>query len=409
MPAKPEKRRRLIFFWTYLEWGGAQVYFMAIMKEAQKDWDILTVLPRNSSPEMIRFLEQIGIEYDFVDFQLDLGPATTIKRKIERQWSRISSEIKTLRYLKKFDLKESILHIETCPWQSWQFLTWLSLRKANVFMTMHNAITRTSSWRELLWKARMKFVSRLPGFHIFVSNKDTKAKIRHLVEPDFWEKIPVTYTCVDPVQIKFVLAKSGTVADVRLRNGSGEDDFIILCVGQFVDRKGRWVFLEAAKIIQQTAPEIKFVWLTSSTPTAAEQARIAGYGLENFILILSSSIGSNREEVLEFFRIGDIYAQPSFIEGLPIALLESMALGLPPISTRVYAIPEAVHHRETGLLIEAGDARALADAIIELRNDPQLRKKLATNASEYVLANFDERIAARIAISHYEECFDDGR
>lgn len=400
-------RRKLIFFWTYLDWGGAQVYFMAIMKEAKKDWDILTVLPRNSSPEMIRFLEQIGIEYDLVDFELDTAPAPTIARKIQRQWSRISSEFKTLRYLKRFNLRESILHIETCPWQSWQFLTLLSLRKANVFVTMHNAISTTSRWRELLWKARMQFVSRLPGFHIFASNKDTKTKIRHLVEPRFWENIPVTYTCVDPVQISTVLEKSGTVTEIRERNGFEKDDFIVLCVGQFIDRKGRWVFLDAAKIIQQTAPEIKFVWLTPVAPTGEEAQKIAEHGLNNFEIILSSSIGSSREDVLAFFRIGDIYALPSYIEGLPIALLEAMALGLPPISTRVYAIPEAVHHHETGLLIKPGQPRELADAIIVLHKDPALRSQLAQNASEYVLANFDERVAARIAISRYEECFND--
>lgn len=400
-------RRKIIFFWTYLEWGGAQVYFMAIMKEAMRDWDVLTVLPRNSSPEFIGFLDQIGVTHEFIDFQIDSAPATTIKRKIQRQWSRISCEIATLKYFKKFDLSQSILHIETCPWQSWQFLTWLSLRKANVFVTMHNAISSTSPLRELIWKTRMQFVSRLPGFHIFASNKDTKAKIRHLVEPEFWEKIPVTYTCVDPVQIESVLAKGDSVAEIRLRNNYNANDFIVVCVGQFIDRKGRWVFLEAAKIVQNEEPEIKFVWLTPVAPSDAEKKRIAEYGLDNFSLILSNTIGSRREDVLEFFRIANIYALPSYIEGLPIALLEAMALGIPPISTRIYAIPEAVHHRETGILIEPGDSRALADAIIELKNSPELRQKLGRNASEYVIANFDERVAARTAISRYEECFDD--
>ncbi len=399
-------RRKIIFFWTYLEWGGAQVYFMAIMKEAMKEWDVITVLPRNSSPEMICFLKQIGITIEYIDFHIDLGPAPTMRRKIARQWSRIRCEAATLRFLSRYDLSESILHIETCPWQSWQFLTLLSLRKANVFVTMHNAING-ARWRELIWKARMQFVSRLPGFHIFTSNKDAKNKIRHLVAPRFWDEISVTYTCVDPIQIQNVIQKKRSIGEIRAQHGYPETDFVVLCVGQFIDRKGRWVFLDAARLLEKKNPNVRFVWLTPVEPTAEESERIRSYNLQNFKLILSSSVGSKREEILEFFRIADVFALPSYLDGLPIALLEAMALGIPSVSTNVYAIPEAVHHRETGLLIKPGDAASLASAILELKNDDVLREKIAVNGSKYVLEHFDECVASQRAIAKYKECFSD--
>ncbi|MEQ1605256.1 MAG: glycosyltransferase family 4 protein [Pyrinomonadaceae bacterium] len=399
-------RRKLIFFWTYLEWGGAQVYFMAIMKEALKDWDVITVLPRNSSPEMIGFLKQIGVTIEYIDFVIDLGQAPTIKRKIERQLSRIKCEIATLRFLKRYDLSNSILHIEAAPWQSWQFFVLLAMRKANVFVTMHNAING-AKWREIVWTARMQLLSRLKGFHILASNKDTKEKIRYLVTREFWEKIPVTYTCVNPTQIGAVLDRTDDIASIRAKHGVSNEHFIVLCVGQFIDRKGRWVFLDAAKILQNDAPDARFVWVTPVEPTEDEKAKIEQYGLNNFEIRLSSTVGSSREEVLEFFRVADVFALPSFVEGLPIALLEAMALGIPSISTNVFAIPEAVQNGETGLLIEAGDARGLADAIVKLRDDPELRQKIAKQGSKFVLKNFDEREAAQIAIRHYEECFDD--
>ncbi|HQZ97817.1 MAG TPA: glycosyltransferase family 4 protein [Pyrinomonadaceae bacterium] len=399
-------RRKLIFFWTYLEWGGAQVYFMAIMKEALKDWDVIVILPRNSSPEMIGFLRQIGVTIEFIDFVIDLGQAPTIKRKIERQLSRISCEIKTLRFLKQYNLNNSILHIEAAPWQSWQFFVLLAMRKANVFVTMHNAIN-AAKWRESVWTARMQLLSRLESFHIFASNKDTKEKVRYLVTQEFWEKIPVTYTCVNPPQIRTVLDRTDDIASLRAKHGLSKNEFIVLCVGQFIDRKGRWVFLDAAKIIQTEAPDVRCVWLTPVESTKDEKAKIEKYGLNNFEIRLSSTVGSSREEVLEFFRVADIFALPSYVEGLPIALLEAMALGIPSISTNIFAIPEAVHDSETGLLIEAGDARGLAEAILKLKNDPELRQTIAKQGSEFVLSNFDEREAARIAIRHYEECFDD--
>lgn len=398
-------RRKLIFLWTYLEWGGAQVYMMAIMKEALAEWDVIVAIPRASSPEVVGYLEQIGVKIDFLDVLLDHDAAPTVQRKLERQANRIKTELAVLKYLRKYDLRNSVLHIEISPWQSWQFLAVLSRRGANVFVTMHNAITG-SPFRETIWKMRMQFVSRLHGFHIFASNQDTKNKIRPLVSPKFWDDIAVTYTCVDPRQIEYVLTNGRSKDEIRKKHHVAVDRFVVLCVGQFIDRKGRWTFLEAAKKLAED-DNIAFVWLTQKPPKSEDKRRVDSFDLKNFEIRLSNETGATREQVLEFFRIADVFALPSFVEGLPIALLEAMALGIPSISTNVYAIPEALKDRETGLLIEPGDAGALADAIKDLQEDNKLRHHIASRGREFVIANFDERIASRIAIKKYEECFAD--
>jgi glycosyltransferase involved in cell wall biosynthesis len=400
-------RRQLIFLWTYLEWGGAQVYMMAIMKEALAEWDVIVAIPRASSPEVIGYLEQIGVKIDFLDVALDHAPASSIARKLERQSNRIKTELAVLKYLRKFDLKNSVLHIEISPWQSWQFLAVLSRRGANVFVTMHNAITG-SAMREAIWKMRMQFVSRLNGFHIFASNQDTKNKVKPLVSPRFWDDIAVTYTCVDPRQIDAVLTNGMAKAATRAKHNIDANKFIVLCVGQFIDRKGRWIFLDAAKQLAADK-DIAFVWLTPKTPNEEDRKRIESYSLNNFEIRISNETGKTREEILEFFRIADVFALPSFVEGLPIALLESMALGIASISTDVYAIPEAVKDRETGLLIGAGDSNALTNAIKELKSDNKLRHHIAAGGREFVIKNFDERVASRIAISKYKECFADAK
>jgi glycosyltransferase involved in cell wall biosynthesis len=120
-------------------------------------------------------------------------------------------------------------------------------------------------------------------------------------------------------------------------------------------------------------------------------------------IVHSPTVGKERVDVLSFFRIADVFTLPSYVEGLPIALLEAMALQRPSISTNVYAIPEAVKHLETGILIEAGDADALAEWILKLRDDPDLRARLAAAGREFVTTNFDERDAAATAIAEYKE------
>jgi glycosyltransferase involved in cell wall biosynthesis len=398
------KKKRLVFVWNYLSWGGAQVWFLAIMKIARADRDILVILPRESSPEIVRYLGELEIDYEFVDYHLDFSPAPGLGRKISRQINRIKVELATYRKLRRFDVRDTVFQIEIAPWQSVSFLTAMAARGAKVFLTLHNFLPDAPAWRTALWKNRFKFVSRLKGLMFFASNNDTKNRLRGWVNERFWERIPVAFTAVNPPQIDEALAAPFDRTGTLKSHGIPADKFIVLCVGQFIDRKGRWVFLDAAQTVLQNRDDIAFVWLTPTLPSDEEQRRIDGYYLrDNFKVVHSATLGNDRLDVLKFFRIADVFALPSYVEGLPIALLEAMALGIPSISTNVYAIPEAIKDLETGILIEAGDSDALADAIGKLKDDPPLRKIFADRGREFVLEHFDERDAAATVIKAYEE------
>ena len=398
-------KRRLVFVWNYLSWGGAQVYFLAIMKLAHKDWNIVVHLPKASSPEMIGYLENLGIEYKLFDYHLDLDPVSGVGAKIDRQLNRMKVEYRTFRNLREYDVRDTIFQIETAPWQSVAFLSAMSIRRAKVFLTLHNFLPDAPGWRKLVWRSRLRYVAHLPGINFFTSNVDTKNRLRGWVNDKFWDRIRVTSTAVNPPQIDEALAVPFDKAETLRKHGVEPDNFVVLAVGQFIDRKGRWVFLDAARQILDAETEgISFVWLTPQMPSAEEEKKIASYGLgEKLRLVHSPSLGKERVDVLSFFRIADVFTLPSYVEGLPIALLEAMALKRPSISTNVYAIPEAVKHMTTGILIEAGDAKALADAVLQLRSDPDLRTRLANEGRKFVIANFDERDAATTAIAAYEE------
>ena len=248
----------------------------------------------------------------------------------------------------------------------------------------------------------MQFVSRLPRFHIFPSNQDTKDRLKGWVSNKFFDEMEVTYTAVDPVEIAEVSNADLDINATKRKHGLDADKFLLLCVGQFIDRKGRWVFLDAAKQLVAEHKDIAFAWLTPKMPDETDQLRVTEYGLRDaFTLVLSSNVGDSRGDVLRFFRIADAFALASFVEGLPISLLEAMALGVPSISTNINAIPEAIINNNTGVLIEAGDSHALADSILRLKNDKRLRQRLASAGSKFALSNFDERRVADIVIDSY--------
>lgn len=405
MVSKKEKFKRVIFVWNYLEWGGAQIYFLSIIKNAPPEWRFTIVLPANSKPELIRFFEPFGVEFDFIEPQTEQNAAETVSDKLKRQQRRIAGEREIYRHLLKYDLADAVVHIEVAPWQSWILLYFLSL-KTNVFVTMHNALPENvSSWRKKLWKMRLNFIFSRPTFHQFAANQNAIDSLKNFIKPKFWNKLLLSRASINVAEIENIAGLEIDRAAARRKLDLPESKFIVLCVGQFIDRKGRWVFLKSIKKIAAENQDIFFVWLTQQKPSEIDEKRIGEFKVnDSFRLILSKTAGKNHDEVLRFFRLFDVFALPSFWEGLPIAVLEAMALGLPTISTRVNAIPEAVIDLKTGLLIEAGSAEQLSKAILKLYGDENLRKTLAKAGREFVLKNFDERIAGRIVLENYEKC-----
>jgi len=397
--------RQIIYAWNYLEWGGAQIHLLAIIKEARKEFDIVVVLPEGSNEQFIRFLDAENVAYEFFKGHITGEHAYGLKNKLVKHKQKMISEWAMLRHLEKFNLTNNIVHVDLSPQQSIVSLIRLSIR-TRVFITAHNALPAVPKWRDWLWKLKFGTISQFKNFRVFCSNKDAKNYFKKYYTTDFGNKIKVTYTSINPPEIDASLKENINRNELLAKYNLPKDKFIVLCVGQFIDRKGRWTFLDAAKKVCERTDDILFVWISNSKPNAEDLKKADEYGLgEKFRLITSGEIGSERTDLFRVFRLADVFALPSFVEGLPISLLEAMALGIPSISTNVYAIPEAVKNLETGILIEAGDDDALADAILILRNDEKLREKLSKNGREWVLKNFDEREAARIAIAAYKESY----
>ena len=110
------------------------------------------------------------------------------------------------------------------------------------------------------------------------------------------------------------------------------------------------------------------------------------------------------EEKLQLLKKVSTVVLPFYNEGLPMSILEGMASGKAIISTSVGAIPEVVG-KENGILIEAGDRQALADALIRYCKDTELVKQMSANNVEKIRSRFSVgRMHIRLA-EYYEECF----
>lgn len=83
-----------------------------------------------------------------------------------------------------------------------------------------------------------------------------------------------------------------------------------------------------------------------------------------------------RGDVEDLLGASDIFVLPSFSEGLPLSVLEGMAQGLPIVATTVGGIPEVVTQNQEGILVPPKDAEALADALAQVVQNPELRRTL---------------------------------
>jgi glycosyltransferase involved in cell wall biosynthesis len=111
-----------------------------------------------------------------------------------------------------------------------------------------------------------------------------------------------------------------------------------------------------------------------------------------------------RRDIPRVLPLLDLFVLPSLYEGFGIAILEAMAAGKPVVATRVGGIPEFVVHGQTGLLVEPGDATALAEAIRSLLQESERARGMGTRGRARVLAGFQMSAVVRRHEQVYEAC-----
>jgi glycosyltransferase involved in cell wall biosynthesis len=128
------------------------------------------------------------------------------------------------------------------------------------------------------------------------------------------------------------------------------------------------------------------------------EARVADAGLGANICFLGEC-----SDVPSLLAQADILVRPSLLEGLPLAVLEGMAAGLPVVASRVGGTPELVRDGETGFLVEPGDPADLAGRICSLLGDTAQRTAMGRRAREVVEQGYDWDDVARRTIKVYEQ------
>ncbi len=200
-----------------------------------------------------------------------------------------------------------------------------------------------------------------------------RSQLMNLTPSCHWDKLHVCRRGVDPELFQPVPRQAEN------------ECFTIVCVGRLVEAKGHMILLHAIKRLHDAGRTLR-LYLIGDGPLEAElQNWICSHGLGS-VVTMTGRIEPDR--VRDYYACADCFALASFAEGMPLVLMEAMAMALPCVTTRIAGIPELIHDEREGLLVAAGDEVGLAAAIGVLVDAPDLRLKLGRAGRARVVADY---------------------
>jgi glycosyltransferase involved in cell wall biosynthesis len=181
------------------------------------------------------------------------------------------------------------------------------------------------------------------------------------------------------------------IQELRIEMGIRACDCAIVIVGRLSVEKGHAIFLKAARGVIDKTKNVKFIIVGDGPLMKQLKQEVINLDLSDYVIFTGI-----REDMPLVYALSDILVNSSYIEGLPMTILEAMASRLSIIATNVGAVGEVIKNQSNGILIEAGDEQALRAAILELVYDKEKRRQFAQKSYQDVCQHFsDTRMAQR--------------
>ncbi|HSL72358.1 MAG TPA: glycosyltransferase [Longimicrobiales bacterium] len=232
------------------------------------------------------------------------------------------------------------------------------------------------------------------AFAVTISSYNRELILRECGE-QFRPRIQVVHCGIDPAAFP-PRAETHAVTSESLR---------IVCVGSLEEVKGHHYLVEACRLVRAHGISVQAVLVGDGPLRRALETQVAAAGLESCIRLAG---WLPRPQVAALLRDADVAVLASCRtragkrEGIPVALMEAMASGLPVIASALSGIPELVEDGVTGLLVPPRDAAALAAALERLAADPVLRRDLGTRACAKVQHEFNLEQNTRKLLTLFE-------
>ena len=263
----------------------------------------------------------------------------------------------------------------------------------------HDQANDAARHRNPVLRSLDRWTNRL-STHIFAVSESTRDFLVRI------EGLPAARVSLVPngVRVGTAPPDDDARAAARARWGSGPGAVAVGGIGRLHPQKGFDRFLEAAALAISANGNLRFLIAGSGPEEASLRARAERLGLDpvrvRFVGYLPGS-----EALLPAL---DLLLMPSRFEGLPLALLEAMAAGVPAVGARVDGIAEILEHGRDGWLVDPDDIPGYAAALGSLAIDPALRARLGTAARAKVEGRYSAEAMTRAVESEYRRQLEPG-
>lgn len=180
---------------------------------------------------------------------------------------------------------------------------------------------------------------------------------------------------------------------------------ILLTIARLVPKKGHRYVMEALSLLKKRGIEARWI-VAGDGPEKSMLMRLSQeLGLENSVEFVGEIDSSQVKELLSvatIFVLPCVKDENGNMDGIPVAIMEAMAAGVPVVSTSVSGIPELIEHRTNGLLIAPFDVKALMDSIQNLLEDADLYDRIVYAGQERIVQEFDVFSSAKRLIKLFE-------
>lgn len=186
-------------------------------------------------------------------------------------------------------------------------------------------------------------------------------------------------------------------ADKRKEWQVDDKTIMIGTVGRLVPVKGHMVLLEALQILRRQHDNVKLLLVGDGPLRDTLEAEAKRLGLEQFVIF-----SGHQEQPYDLINMMDIFLLPSLHEGIPMVLLEALALRRPVVASRVGGIPEVLSHGRTGMLISPANPAELAGAIGDLIENQDKAAAIGMAGRVQIESEFTASLMADRTVSIYQ-------
>lgn len=276
--------------------------------------------------------------------------------------------IKTLK-----DLKPNIIH--SALWAA-NFFGILASRliKIPIVCALHTMREHEGKLRNLLDKFSLQHAQQVIAVSKGIAN-DLNSE--QLIRPT---KLTVISNAINSQEL---IDKAQNSKITRQQLGLEDDHFVIGSVGRFVKVKNYHLLLEAVAPLIRHYPRIRLVLIGLGPEYEALKAQAAQLNISDRVQFLVE------KQACDYYSILDCFVQPSQYEGLSIALLEALCLGLPCIATAKNMQHDVIKNEKNGILIEPNNIHQLGRALETLYQNQELRKSISLAGAETVINDYN--------------------